>query len=139
MVDWALKTNYLPTHLTDPGNATAATRAALSPVLQVFSCFRNPLNSDMNYRNCNVRTDHSYACVYTRGLDWTHRQRVSTTFLIQKQLSQICIVLLAGFELESVALPIEPPRHPIYFTLWPPGKTWNALFVFEALLRLLKS
>ena len=37
----------------------------------VSSCFRNPPNSDMDYRIGSLRSvcDHSYASVYTRGLD----------------------------------------------------------------------
>ena len=60
------------------------------PVLQVHagrdcSCFRNPPNSDMEYRIFIVRT-RSFLCVrvgFTRG-GWAHRQRVSTTFLTRK-------------------------------------------------------
>ena len=46
----------------------------------VFSCYRDPPKSDMDYRIFNVRTRSSYACVYTHG-GWAHRQRVSTTFV----------------------------------------------------------
>ena len=35
----------------------------------MFSCFRNPPNSDMEYMIFNVRVrDHSNACVCTRGM-----------------------------------------------------------------------
>ena len=58
---------------TLPGYLTVATRAVLpSPASAcwVFSWFRNPTNSDMDYRIFNVRTwsDHLYVCVYTWGL-----------------------------------------------------------------------
>ena len=60
-----------------------------------FSCFHNPPNSDMDYtRSSTCARDHSYACAYTRGVAWAHRQRVSTTFLTRgKKLSQIVLVL----------------------------------------------
>ena len=46
---------------------------------------------------------------------WAHGQRISTTFLPGEKLSQFFRVLLRGSNLgfsglESVALPIEPPR-----------------------------
>ena len=56
-----------------PGKATAAARAALpSPTSAcwVFSCFRNPPNSDLDCRIFNVHT-WSFVCmlvVYTQGL-----------------------------------------------------------------------
>ena len=55
-------------HLT-LGKATSAARAALpSPTraCRVLSCFRNPPNSDMDYRGLVV---FLYACMYTQGLD----------------------------------------------------------------------
>ena len=55
---------------------------------------------------------------YITGV-WAYRQRVITTFLTRKN-SQVFLVLPTGFELgsgnpldlESDALPTEPPRHP---------------------------
>ena len=59
-------TRYYPKF--GPGKATEATRAVLpSPTSAcwVFSCFRNPLNSDMDYRIFNVII---LMCIYTQGL-----------------------------------------------------------------------
>ena len=59
--------------------------------------------------------DHSYACVYTWGLG-TPTASQHNIFDSEK-LSQICIVLLTqssnlgSLDLESDALPIEPPHH----------------------------
>ena len=55
----------------------------------VFKCFRNPLNSDMDYGMFNVHT--------WSFLGWAHRQRVSTTFVTRKN-SHFFLVLLTGFE-----------------------------------------
>ena len=66
--------------------ATAAARAALpSPISAcwVFSCFRNPPNSDMDYRIFNVRT-WPFLSVHMHTGGWAHRHRVSTTFLTRK-------------------------------------------------------
>ena len=61
--------------------------------------------------------DHSYdAPAYTRG--WPRRQRVSTTFLTREKLSPFfnCVPDAGGgsnlrsMDLESDALPTEPPR-----------------------------
>ena len=63
----------------------------------VFSCFRNPPNSDMDYRIFNVRTC-SLLClrIHTR-VGHTDTQRVSTTFLTRKN-SKKCLLLLTGFK-----------------------------------------
>ena len=70
------------------GKATAATRAAPpSPtsVCWVFSCFRNPPNSDMDYRIfLRAYEIILILCVYTRGLGTPHWQGVSTTFFTLK-------------------------------------------------------
>ena len=83
----------------------------------VCSCFCNPPKSDMDYRLFNVYT-WSFLCVhiYThRG--WTHRQRVGTTFLTQKThkffLCSWRDLNLVPLDLQSDALPIELPCHPI--------------------------
>ena len=64
-------------------------------VCQVFSCFRNPPNSesDMDYRifKFNVR-------MWSHG-GWVHRQRVSKTFLTQKNVHIFLQLLtLTGFK-----------------------------------------
>ena len=66
----------------------------------IFSCFRNPSNSD--YRSCNVRTS-SFLWVRIHTGGWAHRQRVSTTFLTRNKTLTFCfLVLLTGFEPRSV-------------------------------------
>ena len=68
------------------GKAIAAARAALpSPtsVCWVFSCFRNPPNSDMDYRIFN-RSTCSFLCDAYSHRGWAHRQQASTTFLTWK-------------------------------------------------------
>ena len=82
------------------GKTTAAARASLpSPTSAcgVFSCFHNPPNSDTDYRIFNMRM-WSFLGVraYTGG--WAHRQRVSPTFLTQKNSHKFFLVLLVGFE-----------------------------------------
>ena len=61
------------------------------------------------------------ACIHTWG--WAHRQRVSTTFLTRKN-SQLFLCSWRGrdsnlesLDLESDALPTEPPRH-FYPVVW---------------------
>ena len=85
-----------------PGQATAASRAALpSPTSAcwVFSCFRNPPNSDMDHRIFNVRRPTwsflCAACVYTGGLG-TPTTSQHNIFDSEK-LSHFG-VLLTGFE-----------------------------------------
>ena len=56
--------------------------------------------------------------VYTHEGVGQHRQRVGTTFLTRKKLSQIVLVLAAD-GVRTLGLwicesdPIEPPRHPL--------------------------
>ena len=84
----------------------------------VFSSFRNPPNSDMDYRIFNVRT-WSFSCVrvqYTHTGGWAHQQQVSTTIVTLTNLS--CApdadgVRTSGLlDLESDVLPTEPYCHP---------------------------
>ena len=98
---------------------TAAARAALAyPILQVhagsFHVFRNPPDSDMDYRRVYVIIlMHAY--IYTQGLGSESAQH----FWLGKT-HKFFFVLLMGFELgswnpldlESDALAIEPPRPP---------------------------
>ena len=77
-----------------PGKATAAARAALpSPTnaCWVFSCFRNPPNSDLDYRFFNVRAWCILMRAYTHG-GCAHRQRVSTCL----QWEKLILALLTG-------------------------------------------
>ena len=53
----------------------------------VFSCFRNPPNSDINYRIFNMRT---FLCVRIHTGGGPHRQRVSTTFWLGKTFTNVC-------------------------------------------------
>ena len=68
---------------------------------RIFSCFRNPPNSDMDYRSFSVCTwSLLYVGIHTGG--WVHqRQRVSTTYLTRKNSLFFFIVLLTGFEPRS--------------------------------------
>ena len=59
----------------------------------VFSCFRNPPNSDMDYRIFNVRT---FLCVRTHtGVGHTDE---SAQHFDSEELSPILFVLRTGFE-----------------------------------------
>ena len=66
------------------------------PVLQVhdgsfrFSVVHRTLTGITGSLTC-VR-DRSYACVYTRGVGHTDRQRVSTTFLTRKKTAHKCFL-----------------------------------------------
>ena len=105
------------------GKATAARRTALpSPTSAcwVFSCFRNATNSDVDYRVFNVRTWWFYACVYTQWLGTPKMSQYNifdseklTNFLYAQFL--LCSWRGSNLrsDLDSDALPIEPPRHPI--------------------------
>ena len=65
-------------------------------MLGLFSCFRNPPNSDTDGLHVTWVRDHSYPCVYTRELGTpTASQR---NIFDSEQLSQIVLVLLTGFE-----------------------------------------
>ena len=81
------------------GETTAAARAALpSPTSAcwVFSCFRNPPNSDMDYRIFNVCTrSFSWVRIHT-GVELTNSD--SARHFDSKKISQFCLVLLTGFE-----------------------------------------
>ena len=86
------------------GKATAAARVALpSPPTSacwVFSFFRNPLNSDMDYRIFNVRT-WSFLCVRMHtGVE--HTDSESAQFVFIRKTSERFPVLLTGFELGSL-------------------------------------
>ena len=70
-------------------------------MLVFFVCFRNPSNSDVDYRifKFNVRTslhDHSYECVYTQGLGTptVSQHNISDS----TKLLQFFLVLLMGFK-----------------------------------------
>ena len=99
----------------------AAARAALCPVLQVHAgYFRVSVihrNSDMDCRIFNGRT-WSFVCVRIHTGYGQHRQRVSTTLSTRKNshFFSLCCWRDSNprpLDLESDALPIEPPRHPI--------------------------
>ena len=106
-----------------PGKATAAARAALIPsptnACWIFSCFRNPPNSDINCRIFNVRTCVR-ACTH-RGLG-TPTMSQHNIFDSEK-LSQFFFLCswrrrdsnLRSLDLGSDALATEPPRHPPHF------------------------
>ena len=87
------------------GKATAATRAALpSPTSAcwVFSCFRNPPNSDMDYTIFKRAYMTILVHAYThRGLPvWhTHWQRVSTTFFDPENCHKLCVCSWQGSNL----------------------------------------
>ena len=73
----------------DPGKATAAARAALpSPTSAcwVFLCFRNPPDSDMDYRIFNVCM-WSFLCVHVHtGVGHTDSESAQL-FLLEKKMS----------------------------------------------------
>ena len=78
------------------GKDTAAARAALpnpTNACWVFSCFRNPPKSDRAWTTGSLTCagHHSHACG-----GWTHRQRVSATFLTREKTLTNLIVLLTG-------------------------------------------
>ena len=66
----------------------------------ICSCFRNPLNSDMDYRIFNVRTrGHSCACVriYTRGVGHP-KTEPAKHFSLGKTHSVFLVLLTSGLE-----------------------------------------
>ena len=89
----------------------------------VFSCFRSPPNSDMDYRIFIVHT-WSFLCMRVHtGVG--HTDGESAHF--SRKNSQILRVLLTGFKpsafgSKSDSLPIEPPRYP---RLW-----WHNYFLW---------
>ena len=96
------------------GNSTAAVRAALpSPTSAcwVFSCFRNPLNSDMDYRIFNMRT-WSFVCVRIHaGVGHTDSESAQHFFTLKNSWRGRGLNP-GSLDLELNALPTEPPRHP---------------------------
>ena len=82
----------------------------------MFSCFRNPPNSDMDYRIFKVRM-WSLLCVRTHT-GFGHTDNESAHNFNSEKLSHIFLVLRIGFEPlvfafgRVDALPIEPPSHP---------------------------
>ena len=78
---------HLLTHFTStqlqPRDAKRQLSYNLFSACWVFSCFRNPPNSEMEYGIFNVRTCSFMCCAYTHG-GWAHRQRVSTICLTRK-------------------------------------------------------
>ena len=100
------------------GKARAAASAALpSPTSAcwVYSCFRNPPNSDMDYRIC------AYVIilmrVYTHGGLGTPTASQHNILDSEKTFTNVFLCSwrgsnLGSLDLESDALPTEPPRHP---------------------------
>ena len=73
------------------GNSGRLTWVSPTSAHLVFSCFRNPPNSDMDWR--------AYVIIVMRNGGWAHRQRVSRTLHVDsEQLLQFFLVLLTGFE-----------------------------------------
>ena len=107
------------------GTATAAARAALPRSTSACWVFSYPSNSDMDYGIFNVRT-WSFLCVrICTGVGHTHRPRVSTTLFTRKNSHKVFLCSwrgsnLGSLDLESDALTIEPPLHPIP-PRWPCG------------------
>ena len=81
--------------------ATAASRAALTQsykcICWVFSCFRNPPNSDIDYRIFNVRT-WSLLCVRIHAGVLDTSAAIQHNIFDSEKLSQIFLVLMMGFE-----------------------------------------
>ena len=103
------------------------------PVLQVhagpFHVSVIPPNSDMDYRIVNVLT---WSFWHTRGLG-TPTSHTDESFLTRgKKLTHFSCVLDRGsnlgyLNLESDALPIEPPRHPRWCRAPTGSWGWTAL------------
>ena len=81
----------------------------------VFSCFRHPPNSDMDYMIFQTCVhDHSYACVYTRGLG-TPTVSQHNIFDSKILTSFSCApdgVGTSGHRIEPTRPPPAPPRWP---------------------------
>ena len=100
------------------GKATAATVAVLaSPTSAcwVFSCFRNPPNCDRDYRIFNVRMWSFLRVRIHTGVGRTHSES-EQQFLTWKNSGFFFLCSwrgsnLGSLDLESNALPIEPPHH----------------------------
>ena len=69
----------------------------------VFSCFRNPRNSDMDCRIFNVRRlcDHSRACVHRRGLVTLTASQHNILDSEKTLIKSVFLVLLTGLKLGS--------------------------------------
>ena len=108
----------------------------------VFSCLCNPPDSDMDYRIFNVST-RLFLCVHIHTGE--HRLRVSTTFLTRRKNLTMCswrrrgsnLRSFGSLDLESDALPTEPPRLPVH-GLYPQGEvgedSWGLRQMLDALL-----
>ena len=121
---WLKKKLYWKILAENLGKATAAARAACYPVLQVHagsfpvSKIHWTLTVTMIWttRSLTCVRDHwSYVCIHGAS---AHRQRVSTTFLTQKNSHKFVLWSwwgsnLGSLRLESDALPTEPPITPL--------------------------
>ena len=74
----------------------------------VYLCFRNPPNSDRDYRIFNVRT-WSFLCMYTHS-GRTHRQRDSIVLTQKHSFSCAPDGIRTSVLFESDALPTKPPQ-----------------------------
>ena len=109
-------------HLTW-GKAAATARLALpSPTSAcwVVSCFRNPLNSDMDYRIFNMHT-WSFLCVRIHtGVEHTDE---SAQHFSPKKTHKFFLCTWRGsnqgsLDLESGTVPIEPPHQSSVVDVW---------------------
>ena len=81
----------------------------------IFSCFRNPPNSDMDYRIFTVRTWSFLRMHIHTGVGHTDSESAQHFWLGKTHKFFLCSWLdsnLGPLNLESDALPTEPPRHP---------------------------
>ena len=85
-----------------------------------FSCFRNPSNSNMDYMICYVRT-RLFLCVRVHtGVGHTDSAASQHNIFDSEKLEFFVFFWrdsnLGSWNLESNALAIEAPRHPVYDT-----------------------
>ena len=80
-----------------------------------LSVFRDGPSSGMDYRIFNVRRlrDHSYACVYTQGLDTLTTSQHN--ILTRKKISQTFLVLRTGFERLDLESMLYQLNHPVNY------------------------
>ena len=80
---------------------------------------RIPPNSDIDYRIFNVCT-RSFLCVHIHTRGWAHRHLTSQLNIFNSEKLTFFLRSwrdsnLGSLDLESDALPVEPPRHPLSY------------------------
>ena len=119
-----------------PGKTTVAAWAVLpkhtSACWYFFSSFRDPQNTDMDYRTLNVLT-WSFLCVYIHtGVGHTDTKSAQPFWLGKTHTFFLCfwrdwnsIGSLMSWNLESDTLSMQPPRHTLLYVGFTRGGTFE--------------